>query len=285
MDTGTIPARNRSDARRRRSRRRNPDGTMTLVEHLYELRRRLGLALLAAMVGAVAGFLWWQYRIGPVPSLGNMIIEPYCALPPGDRISFAGRSCALLQTHPFEGFTIRLKVGIAAGAVLSSPAWLYQLWAFVTPGLYRKERRSAQTFVTCASVLFAGGAVLAYLVVPEALTVLTNVGGGQFVTALAGDDYVSFMLALLVIFGLSFEFPLLVVTLNRVGVVTYQKLRTWRRGIVFALFVFAAIVTPGQDPLSMCALAGALTVLFELSVQLCRVHDRRKQAQDIAASS
>jgi sec-independent protein translocase protein TatC len=249
---------------------------MTLIEHLYELRRRVGFAALAVLVGAILGFLWFAYRVGPVPSLGQLMNDPYCHLPATQRITFAGRDCALLQTEPFEGFKIRLEVGIAAGFVLSSPVWLYQIWAFITPGLYKKERKFASSFVTAAALLFAGGAVMAYLVVPEALKVLSNVGGGQFVTALAATAYVSFMLNLLVIFGVSFELPLLVVMLNLVGVLKYEKLKHWRRGMIFGLFVFAAFATPGQDPISMLALAGGLTLLLEVAVQISRMNDRRR---------
>ncbi|HVV20598.1 MAG TPA: twin-arginine translocase subunit TatC [Pseudonocardiaceae bacterium] len=254
---------------------------MTLIEHLYELRHRLALAALAVVLGAIIGFLWFAYRVGPVPSLGQLMNDPYCHLPASQRVSFDGRPCALLQTEPFEGFMIRLKVGIAAGFVLTSPAWLYQIWAFITPGLYKKERKFALTFVTSAVVLFCAGAVMAYLVVPEALKVLSNVGGSQFVTALAATAYVSFMINLLVIFGVSFELPLLVVMLNRVGVLKYEKLKRWRRGMIFGLFVFAAFATPGQDPISMCALAGGLTLLLELAVQIARVHDKRKAQQRV----
>lgn len=276
------PTNDRRAARRRRSRRHNPDGTMTLVEHLQELRRRLAFALIVVSVGAVVGFVWWQRGVGSIPSLGALISGPYCSLPADTRLTFGNHPCALLQTKPFEGFSIRLKVGVAAGVVLTSPAWLYQLWAFITPGLYARERRFALVFVSCAVMLFSAGAVLAYLVVPEALRVLTNVGGGQFVTALAGTDYVAFMLALLAIFGASFELPLLVVMLNRIGVIKYDKLKSWRRGIIFLLFVFAAFVTPGQDPISMCVLAGGLTVLFEVAVQIARVHDRRVARRRLA---
>jgi sec-independent protein translocase protein TatC len=255
---------------------------MTVVEHLYELRHRLGLALLAVLVGGVLGFVWFTVRVGPVPSLGDLMNGPYCALPASQRAAFTGHSCALLQTQPFEAVMIRLKVGIAAGAVLTSPWWLYQVWAFVTPGLYARERRFALGFVACAAALFAGGAVMAYVVLPEALRVLSNVGGGNFVTALAAGQYVSFMLNLLLIFGVSFELPLLVVMLNRVGVLRYEKLRVWRRGIIFGLFVFAAFATPGQDPISMCVLAGGLSVLFEVSVQVARLHDRRLARQRVA---
>lgn len=254
---------------------------MTLIEHLYELRRRLGFAALAVLLGGILGFLWFNLRVGPIPSLGQLMNDPYCALPASQRVSFANRPCALLQTEPFEGFKIRLKVGIAAGLVLTSPLWLYQVWAFITPGLYRKERKFAFIFVSAAVVLFAGGAVMAYVVLPEALKVLSGIGGSQFVTALAATAYVSFMLNLLLIFGVSFELPLLVVMLNRVGILKYDKLRVWRRGMIFGLFVFAAFATPGQDPISMCALAGGLTILLELAVQIARVHDKRKAQQRV----
>lgn len=254
---------------------------MTLIEHLYELRHRLGIAMLCLLAGGVLGFLWFQFRVGSIPSLGTLLTGPYCQLPTSTRVQLNNQACQLLQTKPFEAFTIQLKVGLMAGAVLSSPAWFYQFWAFITPGLHTRERRFAGVFVLLASVLFAAGAVVAYLIVPEALRVLTHFGAGQFATALAGDDYVSFILTLLVIFGVSFELPLLIVMLNRVGVLPYDKLKKWRRGIILVLFIFAAFATPGGDALSMLALALALTVLFELAVQLCRLHDRKKARQRV----
>jgi sec-independent protein translocase protein TatC len=254
---------------------------MTLIEHLYELRHRLALAALAVLLGSIVGFIWFTVRVGPIPSLGQLMNDPYCALPANERATFTGHACALLQTQPFEGFMIRLKVGVAAGFVLTSPAWLYQIWAFITPGLYRKERKFALTFVSTAVVLFCGGAVMAYVVLPEALRVLSNVGGGNFVTALAATAYVSFMINLLIIFGVSFELPLLVVMLNRVGVLKYEKLKRWRRGLIFGLFVFAAFATPGQDPISMCALAGGLTLLLEVAIQIARIHDKRKAQERV----
>ena len=247
---------------------------MTIMEHLHELRNRLFVALCAIAFGGALGFVWWGVSPFGLPSLGDLLTGPYCALPPTLRLTPNPGRCQLLQTAPFEVFTLRMQVGVAAGAVLTAPIWIYQIWAFITPGLYTKERKFALTFVGTASVLFAGGAVLAYYVVPTGLSFLANLGGGQFITALTGQSYVSFLLTMLAVFGLTFELPLLVVMLNRVGVLPYEKLRRWQRGILFGLFVVAAVATPGNDPISMLALAGALVVLFEASVLIARAHDR-----------
>lgn len=266
--------------RRERSqgRRGNPDGTMSLKDHLYELRHRLGMAMLIIAAGAIFGWIWFTVKLGPIPSLGDIMTGPYCQpdLAPY-RVQFPGETgCRLLQTEPFESFMIRLQVGAAAGAVLLSPFWLYQFWAFITPGLYQKERKFARTFVAFAAILFAAGAVLAYWVVPQGLQVLISFGGDQFITALTGGKYVSFIITMLFIFGVSFELPLVVVMLNRAGVISYELLAKWRRGLIMGLFVFAAIATPGTDPISMIALAIALTALFEMAIQLARIHDKRK---------
>ncbi|AHH96425.1 twin-arginine translocase subunit TatC [Kutzneria viridogrisea] len=268
----------RKAKRRRRSRRHNPDGTMTLVEHLYELRYRLGLALIGIGIGAIFGFVWFGVSLGPVPSLGRLLLAPYTSLP--NNLKLPGTEDKLLATAPFEQFMVRLQVGLVAGTVVFSPMWLYQLWAFITPGLYAKEKKFARVFVGAGALLFLAGAALAYYVVPEALLVLASIGSGEFVNAFTADKYLSFLLALILVFGVSFELPLLVVMLNRVGILPYVKLKKWRRGIIFGLFCFAAVATPGQDPISMCVLAGALTVLFELAVQLSRLNDRRKKTED-----
>jgi sec-independent protein translocase protein TatC len=254
---------------------------MTLRDHIYELRHRLGLAMLFILLGAVVGFIWFSTRVGPIKSLGDILTGPYCDLPKTVRLQ-VGDKCQLLQTQPFEAFLIRFKVGVATGMVLTAPLWLYQVWAFITPGLYAKERKFALRFVMFASMLFVIGAVLAYFVVPQGLSVLVSFGGDQFITALAAEKYVSFVLTLLLIFGVSFELPLVIVMLNQVGILPYANLKRWRRGIIFGLFVFAAFATPGTDPVSMVALGVAMTGLFEIAVQLSRIHDRRK-ARRLAA--
>jgi sec-independent protein translocase protein TatC len=251
---------------------------MSLKDHLYDLRHRLGLALLFIACGAVFGFIWWGWSpFGVVPTLGSIVIDPYCGIPETERLTQEGKGCQLLQTKPFEAFMIRLKVGTGAGMALTAPLWLFQVWRFISPGLYAKERRVAVVFVACASVLFVAGATLAFYVVPQGLSVLIGFGDNQFITALTAGEYVSFVMTLLLIFGVSFELPLIVVMLNQIGVVSYEKLHKWRRGIIFGLFIFAAIATPGTDPISMVALAIALVLLFELAIQIARVHDRRAE--------
>ncbi|GAA3167485.1 twin-arginine translocase subunit TatC [Blastococcus jejuensis] len=260
---------------RRRRAPRDPQATMTLVAHLTELRNRIALSLLALLVATAVSFWWYEH------GLGEFIRAPYCNLPEDLRYGGdAAGGCGLLITDVFGGVFIRLKVSFLAGAVLASPFWLYQLWAFVTPGLKRNEKRYGITFVAVSSLLFAGGAVLAYISLSAGLRLLLSLAGDGVVVALTAQDYIGFVLSLLVAFGVSFEVPLIAVALNLVGALSYQVLAKSRRWIFFLTIVFAAFVTPTQDPFTMLLMAGPMILLFEIAIQIARIVDKRRAKRD-----
>ena len=264
---------------RRIRRPANPEGRMSVLDHLRELRRRLILVMVIVALGGVVG--WFIYN-----PLLDILKHPYCNIPYQHRLGAQNQSaaqCKLLFRAPLDGFTIRLKVSVVAGAILTAPLWLYQLWAFVTPGLRRNERRWTISFVASSSVLFALGMGLAYFTLYKGLNVLVTQAGAGTQAGLDVSSYISFVVLMLVIFGASFELPLLIIMLNAVRVLPYRLLRRGQRLGIFLVFLFAAVATPSTDPFTMIAMALPMVVLFELAVLWCFLHDRRRARRQLAA--
>jgi sec-independent protein translocase protein TatC len=247
---------------------------MSLIAHLTELRNRIAKALLALLVGTAIAFWWYDH------GLGEFIRAPYCNLPAGLRYGGDKNGCGLLITDVFGGVFIRLKVAFLAGAVLSAPFWLYQLWAFITPGLRRHEKRYGIGFVAASTVLFAAGAVLAYISLSKGLQLLLGLAGQGVIVALTAQDYIGFVLSMLIAFGVSFEVPLIAISLNLVGVLPYTLLAKSRRWLFFLTLVFAAVITPTQDPFTMLLMAGPMILLFEGAIQIARIVDKRRARRE-----
>jgi sec-independent protein translocase protein TatC len=180
-------------------------------------------------------------------------------------------------TGVLDPFTVTLRLSLYAGLILSSPVWLWQLWRFITPGLYRNERKWALAFVGSSLVLFTLGGLFAYLTLSKGLHFLLSFAKGEngLASLLTFDSYLSYVVAIVLVFAVSFEFPLVVVMLNLANVVSYARLRRWTRGILFGIFAFAAVATPTQDPFTMLALAVPLSLLFAVALVIANVHDRR----------
>jgi len=245
---------------------RAADGSMTLMEHLQELRMRLFRASLAIVAGFAVGLVLAQ----PVFEL---LQDPYCNLP-GVRRADGG--CPMTHRGPADGFLLKLKIALWVGLIVAAPVWLYQLWAFIAPGLHRHERRYAYAFTAIAAPLFIAGAALAYFVVDKGLTFLLESGVTGLETQLEVTRYVSFVTNMIMIFGVAFEFPLVVLMLNIVGLASAKRLLGWWRVAVFLFFAFSAIVTPTPDPFGMTALAICLSALYFGAVGLAFLNDKRR---------
>lgn len=245
---------------------RAADGSMTLIEHLQELRMRLFRASLAVVVGFAIGF--WLSE--PIMAFMD---DPYCALPQSRN---AQGECKLLQLGPADVLLLQLRVSLWVGLIVAAPVWLYQLWAFIAPGLHRHERRYAYIFAAIAGPLFAAGSVLAFFVVQKGLEFLIEIGPDNIETTLEVGKYYSFVTQLILIFGVAFEFPLLILMLNFVGIVSGKRMLGWWRVAVFLFFAFSAIVTPTPDPFGMTALAICLCLLYFAAVVVALINDRRR---------
>lgn len=241
---------------------------MPLAAHLRELRRRLVISALAIAAGMVLGLVFYepllQLFVGPFTETTERLAEEQ------------GLEAVINFDGIADPFTIPLRLAILTGIVAASPVWIYQLWAFIVPALYRNERRWALSVLLTAVPLFLAGVVLCYWLLPKGLTVLlgfTPQGVANFVSF---SRYFSFVVRLVLVFGLAFLLPVFVVLLNAVGVFSGKTLSSARRWIVIGVFAFAAVATPTGDPITMLLLAVPMWLLFEASVVVCRLNDRRR---------
>lgn len=253
---------------------------MTLFEHLAELRSRLFKAAGAVILGLVVGLAVHR------PVL-DLLIEPYCNLDPELRSASTALTptCQLVIMDVLGQFFLVMKTAAIVAVVIAGPFVCYQIWRFVTPGLRPAERRYALPFLVISQVLFAGGAVFSYFVLPRALSVLLGIGPSNVGSLLEANEYLRFLLHMMIGFGVAFELPLILITLVLMGVVGSQGLRTYRRHAIFGTFVAAALITPTTDPLTMSLMAGPLVLFYEGSVLVARVVERRRRRRERAASA
>ena len=251
-------------------RRANPEGRMPLFDHLRELRNRVVKMALALVAGMAVGFVFFE-------PAWRVIERPLC------RATVNGHSgCAtpgvnqLILNSPLDPFYLRVKVAFVVGVIVSSPVWLYQLWAFIAPGLYAREKRWGRIFLGTAVPLFLAGTVLAYLSLGRAmhyLLGLTPSGVGNYIQV---DLYMSFVMTMMLAFGIAFLLPLLIVMLNQAGILTHERFRRWRRVLIFGVFLIAGMANPSPDPITMVILGGACVALVEAAEFIVWRHDKRK---------
>ncbi|WP_188194059.1 twin-arginine translocase subunit TatC [Nonomuraea sp. SYSU D8015] len=254
---------------------RDPEGRMPLMEHLRELRNRLLVAFAAVAVGLIIGWI----VSGP---MWELLKDPYCSTPQSHDLN---GKCSLTYNGIFSSFFITLKISLMVGLVAASPVWLYQIWAFVTPALYRAEKRYTLTFLALAIPLFALGAALSYFIMDTALGFLLSFSLDDTVATISIDEYLDYVLIMLLIFGVSFELPLLLVFLNIIGVLSHATVAKHRRLVIFLMFVFGAVVTPGGDPVTMMALAAPMIVLFAAAELFMYLREKRRPQSEFAGLS
>ncbi|MGZ8599471.1 MAG: twin-arginine translocase subunit TatC [Actinomycetota bacterium] len=241
---------------------------MRLVEHLEELRYRLIVSIAAIAVGAIVGWFLFDRLI-------DLLQEPYCdyleRIPPSQRVN---EECTFFFTGTLEPALVKFKLVGFMGLFFALPAVLHQLWAFIVPGLTKRERRLAVPFVISSVLLFALGALFAYWTLPKAMEFLLGFAGSNFVPLLTGDRFFSFVMLVALSFGLSFEFPIALIFLNAAGVISSTQLRSWRRGAILFIAVFAAVVTPSSDPYTMLAMTVPMWLFYEVAIIVGRLSKR-----------
>jgi sec-independent protein translocase protein TatC len=250
----------------RSQRQQNPEGRMPVMDHLRELRNRLVKALLAVAAGMIIGLVIFH----PV---WNFITRPYCHAV-GGCSSNLGHTLAV--TSPLDGFYLHIKVAFVVGVIVTSPVWLYQIWAFVAPGLYAREKRWTYIFLGTAVPLFLLGCYFALLVMGRGLYFLIGMVPQNTVAFFTADTYIGYFIAMILGFGLCFELPLFVVMLNQVGLLPHARFKKWRRVMIFCVFVFAGIASPSPDPITMLMLGGVCVALVEGAEVIVYLNDRRR---------
>ncbi|MFC9425052.1 MULTISPECIES: twin-arginine translocase subunit TatC [unclassified Streptomyces] len=262
-----------------RKKETDPEGRMPLVEHLRELRNRLVKALIGiVIVTIVAAFSYKEI----IEFFTNPVLQSVgCSASFADLAQREDGTCARIVLNGLiTPFTLALKVSLMAGVVLSSPVWLYQLWAFIAPGLHRNEKKYSLGFVAAGFPLFLMGGFFAYKTLPTMARVLLEFSPADLDNQLPLDDLLDLITRMVVVFGLAFELPLLLVMLNLGGVISGKRMLGWWRGMILGITIFAAVATPSTDPLSMLALAVPIWVLYFFATGISLINDRRKQLRE-----
>ncbi|MEU0313221.1 twin-arginine translocase subunit TatC [Nocardioides sp. NPDC006273] len=244
------------------------DGRMALSDHLRELRARVIKAALALVVGFIVSLFFFEQLFG-------LVMEPYLkAVEMMDTNS--GAESLSSVNGAAGGFMLYLKLCGLAAFIGTSPIWLYQIWAFLMPGLHAHEKKMSRIFVAVASPLFLAGVLLGYVTLPKGLEILFGFIPDGLTNIVEFSDYLSFLSRTLLVFGIAFEIPVFVIMLNRIGVLPGAALAKYRAWIIVGSFVFAAVATPSGDPFTMTIMAGPMVILFGVSEVIARAHDRRK---------
>jgi len=240
---------------------------MPLTEHLRELRGRLVKSGLAIAIGMVIGWIYYDRLFAILSAPFNSVVE---------QARTEGRTVMLALTGVADPFVLQMQLSAVFGVIVSSPVWLYQLWRFVTPGLHKNERRWGLGFVAVAVPLFLAGVALAYTVLPLGLQILFGFTPDGVENIVAVDRYLSFFLRMVLIFGVGFLVPLLLVLLNFAGILSGERLLSWWRWIIVTVMVFAAVATPTGDPINLMLLAGPILVLVFIAVGIALLNDKRR---------
>jgi sec-independent protein translocase protein TatC len=251
-------------------RQQNPEGRMPFMDHLRELRTRVVKMALALAAGMTAGFTFFTQA-------WRVIERPLCET--AIRGHFGCRTLGVNQlvlTGPLDAFYLRVKVALIVGVIVSAPVWLYQAWAFAAPGLHAREKRWGSLFLGAAIPLFGIGITACYLSLGRSMRYLLGLTPGGAANLIQVDQYLSFVMAMMLAFGLAFEVPLLLVMLNLAGILTHERFRRWRRVLIFGVFLVAGAANPSPDPVTMLILGGICAVLVEAAEVIVWANDRRR---------